>query len=1120
MDKGGGHISKGRARLRALLSLLGSLFREAPMDPSTYARIQTIVDAVLDAEVSRRSEVLEQLCVGDAALRAEVDAILSHAGEGHGAFSEEEVTAQRENLNAAFDGARSPQTVEAWRPDYVGDYKILEPIGAGGTGVVFRAQQQNPKRHVALKLLSPGSATVQTMERLQREAQILGRLHDPGIAAIYEAGVFNGGFGEQPFIAMELVDGPTVVEYARRQELDRRGRIGLIARTLDAVEHAHGQGIVHRDLKPDNILVHANGQPKVLDFGIAKVVSETLTGGLTSQGQILGTVAYMPPEQATGREATGAAADVYSMGAVAFELLTGKRPREVDGLSLTEILRELSETPTPSARNVDPTIETDLETILAKAMDERPRHRYDSAAMFATDLRRFLEHRPISARPAGAVDWGVKFVRRHRALSAGALAVLLVLVGGIASTLRQSQRANTAERAAQSRLYAAEMLLATGDVMRPTSRGRSDAIVQRWAPGSAIAEAVDGAGELRWEWHLLNSVRRAQTVTVQCTAPPMGMDWHPDGELIAVAMEAGVGVYDAATGHALTERFFSDELQIGLLLDLWWSPNGDRIAVAGVQGLLVWEPFGSAEDVRTGSNQGPPRGRVVAVNRDSEQRALTWTPDGKQLIGVCEEATLYDAENGRVLSRTEETFIGLDVVELDPAGGGFLAARRDGLLCILAPGSGALQRTIGPYPSALSSLSLEPLHRRLALVGFDREVNTVDFETGEPLWSFGGAEDAMFHCDWSPDGLTLSAASKDGAVRLLDGATGQEIGLFSEHVRPVRDVGWSSDGKRCASVGHGSKVLVWDAQELSAVRRFWPLGKSPWYVEGERLSWVSEHRRLWVGHESQTRSWDWDADRPTAENDVPALSRVSGDGTRAIYIEREHEVVLWSVTEEREIGRTVLGQDSLSQVAWCGVGVDSLGPTRFAAANRNGLYLVEVPSGEVSGPFPLVDDMQYLGLECSPDGSSVCAVSTYEWAAIAPVHATGAGAPVTFRVPDGARMQCVDWSPDSSSVVAGTSDGLLRIVSAAEGKSLMDMVGHAGSVTAVSWHPSGDRIASASRDRTVKLWRRSTGTLVASFLLTKTPADLLWVDQGKALVAIDFEGGVTVWDASRSLRPR
>jgi tetratricopeptide (TPR) repeat protein len=320
-------------------------------------------------------------------------------------------------------------------------------------GVVYRAEQDRPRRTVALKVIKPGIASPSTLKRFEHEAQVLAMLHHPGIAQVYEAGAADTGHGPQPFFAMELIEGRCLTDYAGNAKLNTRGRLGLLAKVCDAVQHAHQKGIIHRDLKPSNILVDETGQPKILDFGVARLTNADVqaTTLRTDIGQLIGTIPYMSPEQVTGDpNALDTRSDVYALGVIGYELLSGRMPYNLSGATIPEVVRVIREDDPAPLSSIDKSLRGDLETIVCKALEKDKSRRYPSAAELAADIGRYLRNEPIAARPASAIYQVRKFAARNKALVAGVTVALAGLLIGTVGASWQAIRATHAGRQAHA----------------------------------------------------------------------------------------------------------------------------------------------------------------------------------------------------------------------------------------------------------------------------------------------------------------------------------------------------------------------------------------------------------------------------------------------------------------------------------------------------------------------------------------------------------------------------------------------------------------------------------------------------------------------------------------------
>ncbi|MEK6702883.1 MAG: serine/threonine-protein kinase, partial [Planctomycetota bacterium] len=411
---------------------------------------QIFTEASACDNAAARDALLRTRCRDDSQLLDEVRTLLECAAEGDGVLDQ----SAPKLVDMPVPG-EDPSLLPAGTR--VGAYIIRSVLGIGGMGVVYLGEQARPNRTVALKVIRPGFATQSVLKRFEYEAELLGRLQHSGIAQIIEAGAAQTLFGMQPFFAMELVHGLPLTTFARDHKLGVRDKVELMVKVCEAVEHAHQRGVVHRDLKPAHILVNAQGQPKILDFGVARATGgreaeHRLTLMRTGERQLVGTLAYMSPEQVSGdASAIDTRSDVYALGVVLFELLSGTTPYELDKRSLPDAVRIIRDEDPRLLGSVAPSCGRDLEIICGQTLAKAPARRYQSAANLAADLRRFLDDVPILARAPSLSDHVRKFARRNTGVFAGGLVAVAAIVAGAVFGAVQYAKAVTARGQAEER---------------------------------------------------------------------------------------------------------------------------------------------------------------------------------------------------------------------------------------------------------------------------------------------------------------------------------------------------------------------------------------------------------------------------------------------------------------------------------------------------------------------------------------------------------------------------------------------------------------------------------------------------------------------------------------------
>jgi tRNA A-37 threonylcarbamoyl transferase component Bud32 len=460
---------------------------------------------------------------------------------------------------------------------YFGNYELLDEIARGGMGVVYKARQVNLNRIVALKMILAGQlANDSDVKRFYAEAEAAANLDHPGIVPIFEIGQHEG----QHYFSMAFIQGQSLAKKVADGPFPPREAAELVRKIAEAVEYAHQKGIIHRDLKPANVLLDGSGQPKVTDFGLAKQTKGD--SGLTGTGQILGTPSYMPPEQAAGKiDLIGPQADVYSLGAILYCLLTGRPPFQAAN-PMDTLLQVLDDEPV-SPRQLNAQIPRDLETICLKCVSKEAEKRYGSAGELADDLRRFEDHEPIIARPAGFVERAVKWSRRRPALAA----LIAVAVAGLVVVAWETQVANREWARAERELTRAERLL--DDSQARLYINSIELAGREWEAGRVdrAVTALDSCEAPRrgWEWNYLQRLCHAELVKIPVGYDAPDVAFSRDGRLLAVANFSNrrIDLFDSQTGapagNSAGHEFgsvcarFSDDGN-WLVSGGWWSSSG------------------------------------------------------------------------------------------------------------------------------------------------------------------------------------------------------------------------------------------------------------------------------------------------------------------------------------------------------------------------------------------------------------------------------------------------------------------------------------------------------------------------------------------------------------------
>jgi len=943
----------------------------------------------------------------------------------------------------------------------LGDVTILRFIGAGGMGSVYEARQHAPDRVVAVKVIRDGILSAKQLQRFEYEAQVLARLSHPHIATIHMFGTGRIGPFTVPYFVMELVhDARPLTQYCDERGIMARGRVALMRRVCAAVAHGHHKGVIHRDLKPGNILVDGTGEPKVIDFGVARSTDDGMAAAtmLTAAGHMVGTLHYMSPEQFAGaREDVDARSDVHALGLVLHELLAGELPYDLRGRSIVEAARIVSTVEPPIAATVavaarrDRTISADdarsLGVIVARCLEKRPADRYATAADVEAELSRWFAGEPILARPPSLLRSLERLARRHRAAAVAAAAVLATLVAAVVGISSFAARAEREGAAARAQLYRATVLLAAD------ARNRGAISEARRLLGAAKGLAGDAGAaepiELAW---LTGSLDESSAVCAGHEGAVRAVAWSPDGSRLATAADDGTarlrpgeGVAGSATTVVLTGH-------TAALWTLDFSPDGRRVATGSADATArVWDAATGEEVLRLSGHEGVVYG-------------VDFAPDGRRLATCGRDGTvrLWNAATG------------------DQAG------------------------VVSREPGTVYAVRFSPDGRLLATAGRDGRVRLWDATTGEPRGACVGHTQRAFCVVFSPGGDRLASTSEDGTVRIWDVASARPMATLA-HPFKTNAAAFTADGCRVVTASDDGLLRWWnvDTGALDEARcgheaAVWSVAAcsdGKWLAtgsaDGSARLWSAEaggKTRLGCGEKVRAAAW-------SADGASVAIGTAAG-------------VRLWSLDGRAEPSRLCHDGVQVNDVCFLPDG------RRLAAACDAGAVVIRptAGSGEDVRVIPAHARRVY-SVDADRSGTWLASAGEDRTARIWSLAEPGTAAAATFK--HSRRVLCARFSPDGRRLLTACEDRIARAWDIASGREAVRFEGHAGPVNWVAITSSGRVLATASSDHTVRLWDAATGTLRS--VLTgpaRQVRKVAFTPDGSRVIAVVDDGTAHIWDAA------
>ncbi len=1038
-------------------------------------------------------------------------------------------------------------------PRDLGDFELLKELGRGGMGVVYKARQKSLDRVVALKTITSGEwASHEDLRRFEVEARLAAQLDHPHIVPVHEVGQIGG----LHYLAMGYVNGVNLDQWMKKGNRSPQAVASIMETVCEAVEHAHAQGIIHRDLKPANLLIDVRGQVRVTDFGIARRIQAD--SSLTSTGQILGTPCFMPPEQARGAlDEIGPVSDVYSLGATLYCLLTG-RPPFLGASAIDTLLLVLNQEPIPP-RQVNPKTPADLETICLKCLEKRAADRYPSARAVAEELQRYLEHRPIAARPVTRRERAWRWCRRNPVVSSLlALSVLLMAVLGVGAGVarvreqglqQETERLAGAEQAQKRRADLNETRAEQG---RGEIERQSRIVEEKTLLAQSKAEEAQRAEASRERLAYVAVVRRAQHELEQKNAVAATdlltqARWDLRGwehDYLWTLMHGSVSL----SGHAAPVELVA------------FDPTGSFVASRNVhQTIRVWNRETRAEAGII--PRAEARGRkVLALSRGS--RYVISSHGGG--VGI------WATEKGELVRE----LAGVSAAAMHPKSNVLYGGLADGSLLLVDLDSQEPPTTHPAHQASITHVRLDPTGARLLTVGADGAVKAWETDplrelrrhavqgalldtaadaehwlTAEGdtlrLWDSEGKDVSSLTAP-VPDvprlvqaqtrmGMRMIALGPDGqqiaiglrpaaggpvgpirAVAVLDARSGRLLDTLTGHADQILSIQYGDDGA-LATAAADNETRIW---RTAPDDRSWRVAGRPgeegfpafleFSADGSRVAAFGGGRvELWRAL-SATPLWS----SPISSEKVRS-ARFSSDGKNIVVGVGERDVVTLDCAE----GRTTATR-SLPD----GVGLVAVSPSDQGAAvslSNGNLALWDFRSGKARAELPVKAADNAVAF-FSHDGRRLATATKESFISIFDAE-SGNRTDAGTRHAGG--LVSVAFSPDGDRLVTAGVDLTARVYDASTGEERFVLRGHVHemnsgpsaprpAIYSAEFSPDGSRIATIGSDETLRIWDSETGVETLLLKAPRPPANRLkFLAGGSHLAAFSRAGVARMWSA-------
>jgi WD40 repeat protein/tetratricopeptide (TPR) repeat protein len=975
------------------------------------------------------------------------------------------------------------------RIGYFGDYELQRVLGEGGMGIVYEAQQLTLNRPVALKMIRAARfPSADEVRRFHNEAEAVARLDHPNIVPIFEVGRYD----DQHYFSMKLIGGESLDKRLKDYVADARRAARLVAATADAIHHAHQRGILHRDLKPANILIDSDGQPHVTDFGLAKRVDGD--SEQTRSGAIVGTPAYMAPEQASGkRGAVTTSTDVYGLGAVLYALSTGRAP--FAGTTVMDTLEQVRERPPELPRKLNPGVPRDLEVVCLKCLEKDPRRRYASAAALGDDLRHWLAGEPIAARPVAKAArlwmWSRRNPTLAAALSAAALLLITLTVGSLWAAYH-FQRIAGAEQSArqQSDRRLAVVSLERGQAA--CEKGDIAAGLLWFVQGWRMAEA---ASDPRWQRLARRNIaawqRYLPRLKVVVPSWIMRVTFSPDGKRILVLSDPSPGAFI--------------------------SGNAPSAGTAQLWDVATATPCGQAMQLGGEAVSGifSPDGRAVLTTSSGNGRLTTGGTNDKYIV------RLWDAATGSPLR---------EPLELQgTVRGAAFSANGEKALVIESLTPSIVRAWDAFTATAVGSPFVCPEGDRVLAISPDcKAVLTGSDENTLRLWELGSGRligppiehrQEIGFVEFCRNGKAVLIRSGREA-RLWDVGNGREIGQLRQLGAGFQLENLSPDGDTVVGWRSGGNLQLWDVDTGRPIGQRLPF--RAWYGLYDHVPFSPDGRMALVGGPNET-PWLLDAATgllagqpvrdPATYAPLPA-AQFSPDA-KSVAIPDPGGTRVWDVTPSQPVGRPFPRRSFIQSVVFSVEGRMVLIADREPAGRpRAQLWDTSTgrPIGQPLEPFSDFENALPTLMVASPDTRTVLVLTLDGTARIWDITSgQRIGSPLSHRMP----IDAAAFSPDGRSILTGSTDRTAQLWDAASARPIGAPLVHGAAVLSVAFSPGGRIVLTGGRDSMARRWDATTGQPIGPPLPCSDPVDHVAFDtDGRSIITQSKDGTTRAWDAA------